>query len=322
LGAETIIGAIQLYQRLNPARLDRTAGAWLDDAVAHTLTQHRVANMLGVSYYRLYRALVTGHTMRSPFDEVHPEQVSLGDLREDFANLVAGLPEDVAYAPEGRDNGKWVHVDPDVIETPREAVEREDEAERQARFYLNLLGIDNLVKNLGALDPDKLTGRELDDARNKVADTTARRSAATVERIAMNGGRTTVHTAIKHDKRAVGYMRVSTTGTPCGFCAMLISRPLEMAYSSERTGSGMTEKAKSVRDGRAVEGAEYHTNCHCIVIAVYSQEEYETSPQFEQNRKLDDMWQNADFDQKDDETFLQAWNRHFRNEQAKAKASR
>lgn len=44
-----------------------------------------------------------------------------------------------------------------------------------------------------------------------------------VSRIALNGGRETILEAVRHDRRAVGWARV-TTGTPCAFCAMLASR--------------------------------------------------------------------------------------------------
>ncbi|MGE0133753.1 MAG: hypothetical protein AB7L91_06330 [Dehalococcoidia bacterium] len=42
-------------------------------------------------------------------------------------------------------------------------------------------------------------------------------------RIALNGGRATVLTAVERDPRAIGWARV-TDGSPCAFCAMLAGR--------------------------------------------------------------------------------------------------
>jgi hypothetical protein len=70
-------------------------------------------------------------------------------------------------------------------------------------------------------------------------------------RIVENGGRDLLGNAIRRDKRAVGYQRV-TAGKPCAFCAMVASRG--PVFKSDRRSSA---------------GFQAHDHCGCHAEPVY-----------------------------------------------------
>lgn len=80
------------------------------------------------------------------------------------------------------------------------------------------------------------------------------RSAAAGMRHVLNGGRDTIHDSVIADRQALGWAR-TTSGRPCGFCAMLASRG--PVYLSEASAS------------RQADGRRYHDHCHCGVEPVY-----------------------------------------------------
>jgi hypothetical protein len=69
-----------------------------------------------------------------------------------------------------------------------------------------------------------------------------------------NAGRFTIHGSILRDSAAVGWARVSD-GSPCAFCAMLVSRG--PVYKSQAS-AGFGESGK------------YHDGCGCFVVPLYS----------------------------------------------------
>ena len=77
------------------------------------------------------------------------------------------------------------------------------------------------------------------------------------------------------DSGCIGWARVSGTGRPCHFCAMLLSR--KAVYKSRRSAHGAR-----------LEG--YHPHCRCYVRPVFSREELETSSLFALNRKFHAEW--------------------------------
>ncbi len=76
------------------------------------------------------------------------------------------------------------------------------------------------------------------------------RSAAAGSRLATNAGRHHVETLVKADEQATGWQRVTTSKSPCGFCAMLASRG-------------------AVYKGKYMPRTEYHDGCACIAIPLF-----------------------------------------------------
>ena len=85
-----------------------------------------------------------------------------------------------------------------------------------------------------------------------------------VRRQAMMGGRLTVARTAGHDRRAVGWRRV-TDGNPCAFCAMLASR------------------GPVYKDAASADGIQYHAHCGCTAEPAYSNE---WTPTAEEERYL------------------------------------
>ena len=74
----------------------------------------------------------------------------------------------------------------------------------------------------------------------------------------------------------VGWARVSLSGDPCYFCAMLISRGA--VYKTNASGTFDSS------------GDIYHTNCRCVAVPIYSTSQFETDPRYQQSRDLAAMW--------------------------------
>lgn len=95
--------------------------------------------------------------------------------------------------------------------------------------YTTTLGPDlvpeALAKSLGATGPGRFkqviaSGQTVQEAKQAALD--AQHGVA--DRYLHNGSRGAVTANVKKDKRAVGWQRLSSTGHPCAFCALLISR--------------------------------------------------------------------------------------------------
>lgn len=305
MGAATIAEALLIWQRLSAKDPQGTAQAWLDDAVEMVMSRRGQSRELALAYYRLTRALITGSTIPDPRD-VEPRYVTVGHLRTTFAELAeSALPDD-----DGRD-GLHVPVEPSdaavkpLDDAPGETVERDDTdadlldmseeelieairddirqtenerdaddeaAEEELRIVLEQLGSKGLAKRIEGLDDE-------DDARRREAKSkSGYRQAAAAERVAINGGRGELSRLSQSDPRVIGYVRYSTTGSPCGWCAMLISRGLSL-YSSEMT--ALT---------RARDGELFHDNCQCAALPVYSTEQYRADTNYDINRLYGEWW--------------------------------
>ncbi|MYW96009.1 hypothetical protein G3I59_36750 [Amycolatopsis rubida] len=84
--------------------------------------------------------------------------------------------------------------------------------------------------------------------------------AAASSRHVLEAGRATVRTAVRDDRAARGWMRV-TDENPCAFCAMLASRGAigkAVLYRSERSATTA-----------AATGEEYHDGCNCQAEPVF-----------------------------------------------------
>ena len=70
--------------------------------------------------------------------------------------------------------------------------------------------------------------------------------------LALEGARTLVTDAVREDPEALAWMRETTSGHPCAFCAMLASRGA--VYKNEKTA-----------------GFEAHDHCACVAVPVWTQ---------------------------------------------------
>lgn len=331
LGAGSIQQALATWH----ADVAVTAGAggqvrWMRKAARQVMTSRKQAALLAIAYYRLVRALRTGET-------VGPEAgtTTLGELRDDFNRLTLGIPRSVreragltaAVVGGGtpsagpglsdRDRARWTdrQADPEtrgdgdripVVRLPRwesSDARLERAAEAEIREALANLGTGTIIRKLRDIDPEA-PASQVDKERKEIHRLAGIRQAASSERVAMSGARSKVWDLASQDKRVLGYIRVSLTGTPCHFCAMLISRG--PVYSS-------AEKA------RFDEGDLYHDNCKCSVEPVFSAEQYQ-SDLYALNREYSDLWPKVTKGLRGDAA-RQAWRRYFYTTQKAAQAA-
>lgn len=319
VGIATIVDAIRLWRRMPPTKAAELADEWLEDAVRLVMTRRRLSRDLAMSYFRLARALRTGTTIPDPYNPI-PTTVTLAELREEFALLTeqarnpsGEAPEPVtpALPTEGTPDTPAVAQEPsegDDIVIPIERIKGSDEeleederldaeAEQEARVVLKALGPRNLQKRVEEIDPER-PAREVDELRDEAHNKAGSRQAAAADRIVKNGGRGKLWSLADRDPRVLGYVRVSQTGTPCGWCAMLISRGV-IFYESERSAT------------YGEDGDLYHDNCNCIAFPVYSKTEYNTDDIYALNREYDDLWPKVTKGLSG-KAAVSAWRRYFR----------
>ncbi|WP_432006312.1 hypothetical protein [Streptomyces parvus] len=345
IGAGTIADALTMWGDVPATARASTSAAWLRRAITMVMTRRRVSRDLARAYYRLARALRTGTTVADPY---HPEPtyITLDVLRREFAELAGGPAE---RSPEGRSepSGTSTPETPssaassesveagegdspsadqesedeldrvlvEEIDGLREAEEEiEREAEQELRIALEALGPNNLQKKVDAIDGGR-TADEVDGLRDEAHRQAGSRQAAAAERIAMNGGRSTVWNHASRDRRAIGYIRLSRSGTPCGWCAMLISRGFVRsdAYRSQRAAGPTLPQLES---GEYADGDKYHDNCHCYAEPVFSNEQYD-SPAYELNRRYAELWPKVTRGLSG-KAAVSAWRRFIRQEQKTA----
>lgn len=331
IGAGAIRDALAAWHSEVPvAGAPGAQARWLGRAARRVMQQRRQAALLAIAYYRLVRALRTGET-------VGPDKgaTTLGQLRADFNKLTLGIPPAVrkragltaAVAGGGTqsateslseaDRKRYTQPqkdpetrgDADVIKVDRLPgwktgdARLERGAEAEIREALANLGAGTLRRKTQDIKDDT-PAKEADRARKEAHRLAGIRQAASSERVAMNGARSKVWDLADRDKRVLGYIRVSLTGTPCDFCAMLISRG--PVYSS-------AEKA------RFDEGDLYHDNCKCSVEPVFSQGQYE-SDLYALNREYSELWPKVTKGLHG-EAARQAWRRYFYTTRKAAQAA-
>ena len=96
----------------------------------------------------------------------------------------------------------------------------------------------------------------------------------------MNGQRNTIHNTVNRERQLVGYRRVSRTGTPCYWCAMLIGRGA--VYKSEASAT----RSSGLRGVRVGEG--YHDHDKCAAEPLFRNDIGNYDDTLEQ--KFSDLW--------------------------------
>ncbi|MEU6959599.1 hypothetical protein [Streptomyces chrestomyceticus] len=306
IGVQTTAEALSLWNEVPTTQRLATASGWLRKAITLVMSRRRMSRDLARAYYRLARALQTGTTVADPY---HPEptHVTLGDLRREFATLVGtGQPaasktadeaatgesgeassatndqhdsdeKSAQAAPDLADelDDDWERILVEELDGLREEEERiEREAEQELRTALDALGPQNLDKRLAEVD-DQQPARDADRQREEAHRQAGARQAAASSRVAMNGGRSTAWSHMRRDKRSLGYVRLSRTGTPCGWCAMLISR-------------GPVYKTRA--SASFADGDRYHDNCHCYAMPIFNWQQYQGSELTALSRQYEALW--------------------------------
>jgi len=287
IGVGTIEEAMALWTDVNPAKVAPTQERWLERAVTLVMSRRQWSRDLAFAYYRLVRALRTGATIKDPY---HPNesQPTLTSLRENFATAVdevarvsgptdrsqpvTAVASDRPQPVRSDDENDRLLVE-ELKQLREEEARLEKAAEEEARVDLAALGPANLDSKLKDLNPDA-SAKEMDAAREAAHQEAGVRQAAAAERIVMDGGRGALWSYSQQDGRVIGYARVSMTGTPCGFCAMLISRGAVYPSKASATSS---------------DGDLYHDNCHCFAEPLFTTQQY-ASEKFALNRKYQAEW--------------------------------
>jgi hypothetical protein len=311
LGVDTVEEAIELWQEVPPTEAAATSARWLSRAIQLIMTRRARSRDLGLAYYRLVRALRTGRTIADP-RKPEPEYVSLEMLRREFELMVDEVaPESPQEAPQPAQDGPAEDestdappADPQPSEPPEltseslddddeilleeiaeleaEADRLEQEAEQEAAVLMDELGTENLIKKLQVIDTSA-PADEVDVKRDEAHRKAGSRQAAVAERITKNAARGLVYSLGEYDGAVIGWARFSTTGTPCGWCAMLLSRGA--VYKSARNAQ---------HQGKNQDEDKYHDNCNCIAVPLFFEGQYDGSDIFGLNKEYDRLWQNGD----------------------------
>ena len=217
---------------------------------------------LAMAYFRLRMALEFGYTVPSVFvaPENQPKWYQLGDLVAEFESA-ARVPAGVAVVGA-------------------------------KRIGVTLLKAGTVsLRDKRARDVDLITSRFEDAlAAVEAGDEDKVRSlfAGTMEHLAAAGYRQLIADVGPRSGKYVGYVRVSRTGKPCAWCAMLISRG--PVYHSEA--SATTRRSRGIgKKGETLSEADNgHPHCQCYVVPVKSRSEWLTGDLFSQGRQFQSEW--------------------------------
>lgn len=312
LGAKTVEDSLALWGDVPPTPKlagGRVASRWLATMVRYVMRRRLRSRDLALAYYRYQRALATGKTIALPGRD-NPQFTTLPELKREFEALLGGgagteeeaSPEPVSSSssddtPEESEAGDG-QIEVEEIAGLTEDLDRlESEAEKQIENNLDNLGPKNQDRKINAINSEDAA--TVDAERTKANAEAGNRQAATAARGAMNGARGPLYLTASKDAAVIGWVRVSKTGTPCGFCAMLISR--EVVYRSESS-AGFSE-----------EGDLYHDNCQCVAIPVFSMTQYRSNDLFALNRKYAELWPIVTKGLSGDAA-MRAWRRFIRQE--------
>lgn len=265
---------------VQPRRLNETTLRWLGESLDTITTSRTQSRELAAAYLRLHRALNTDTTLPPYQPEPAVEVITLGQLRQDFADLA-----EIDLDPAG-DDGLEVTVEDDFT-WPDEDPEGFDAT---ARTALVVTGPVHARQRLAEAERATTAGRLDDadfldelDALMRDAGATA---AAAADREALRGGRDLLHRASAADPRTVGWARV-TDADPCAWCAMLASRGAVYRSRAAAEVKGRTGRNTPPVDPEDLE--RYHNQCHCQVVPIYSR----TGWLPEQGRAFRELWDEA-----------------------------
>ena len=323
LGAEALGEVWDEWQAVIPTstRLEASAAKFWIEAMAKVRFRRHQVQAIVVPFLRLYRALVTGYTFQPVFDP-EPAQIRLSKLRDDFTQAVARYaPEALQssdihdHTPEDGVNDETTITNPDdspykpysktsytdddevgrdVIDKLQEILDAEEaRADAEAAAILKNLGELRLREKLARLEEEELSAQAADQRQEAEHTKVGRGVAAHAERIAQNGGRHALTVIGRADPRCIGFVRVhfpEKDPQPCGFCALLISRGIAFRPYNSEASAETTKLWSKARAKWGEEMEQYHPECHCHALPVYSQEEFDENPTFDINRAMKNLY--------------------------------
>lgn len=325
LGIGAIQDAFGAWDDMMPkGAVPKSYQAWLNTVKGLIELRRAWMKSLAVEYYRLVRALRTGRTVHIPG---YSDNVSVDELRDNFEETVTAIAngrrpgmltpgeasDPIATEPEPSVPDSFWNIDPvptDELDLDIDDLlsEIDEKANTQMEEILTTLGPEAYAKALRKAEDEDDDEADEDAWRNSRA-----RQAAEAERITLLAARGMTYNIAQADRLAMGWVRYSKTGDPCGYCALLISRG--PVYKSHDSAMKLSETSPSVLNDDAAVGDKFHTNCHCTAVPVFSREQYKNSDLFDLNRSLRKLW---------DEQFKgkyghwrerqRAWMRYFRKE--------
>lgn len=308
LGNAMGVDALDLWNEVPATEQAARSSWWLAELLRMLFGFRDEANDLAIAYYRLVRALRTGFTVALP-GEVGP--VSLEQLRQDFEEIVDHIDLETGGDP-APSIGEVFDEDAEIVVEDLGDIndliqQGYDSALEEAGTVLDALGIENFLDKLKDVDTD---AEDRDQQVTDAFQAAGNRQAAAAMRITMNAARGLTYDLGGTDLRLLGWVRYSTTGTPCGWCAMLISRGF-----TQRSGLYTTRRAAQ-HQGANQEEDKYHDNCHCVSVPVFGRDQLE-SDLFALNREYAAMWPivTKGLGGKD---ALAAWRKHFRAQESPA----
>lgn len=132
-----------------------------------------------------------------------------------------------------------------------------------------------------------------------------RSTISRIQRSIDNGQRHTMQGMAQADPGSGAWIRVSSTGSPCAFCAMLISRG--PVYKSVQ---------KAVLNGNAYNMEAYHDQCKCRCIFVPYGIDWRRDPRFALNKFYRDLWYDGYRERRQSTSSMSAaWARQVRGAQ-------
>lgn len=265
---------------IQPRRLEETAPKWLGESLDTITVSRTRSRELAAAYLRLHRALNTEATLPPYGPEPVADVITLGELRQDFADRA-----EVDPTSEGDDELE-VLIEDDYI-WPDE--ERGD-LDAAARTSLVITGPVHARQRLAQAERATSAGRLddadfLDELDNLMRDAGAT-AAAAADREVLRGGRDLLHRASETDRRVVGWARM-TDADPCAWCAMLASRG-----AVYRSRDAAQLKGRAGRDAPPVDPEDlekYHNLCHCQIVPIYSRTDWLP----EQGKAFRELWDEA-----------------------------
>lgn len=288
-----------------PAKTAVSGGRWLARVLTMIAFRRKAAQRLAITYYRYVRALQTGFTYPDPQAPKIDETETLKDLRDEFFSQVEEMTPEVLTDDRELVTGEGeVFTDPPPrdddeieVEAPKEDLGKllddlDREQEDKATDELFNSGPVVLEKKIREIDDSK-PAKEVDQERDKAHSDAGARAGSAAEHVVLNGAREAITEIAKQDERVLGYVRLSGTGHPCGWCAMLISRGV--VYRTKESAGDNT----------------WHPNCHCYAEPVFTMEQYTEDDRFDLNRELSKLWPKVTAGYRGDKA-ISVWRKYIR----------
>ncbi|WP_326742577.1 VG15 protein [Streptomyces sp. NBC_01768] len=259
IGARLAARVLSSWRRtIRPTDLDASSAEWLDDVMPAVREERGRSRRLSGAYVRIIRALSIGSTL-PPLDADGDglSSTTLGDLADDFADELGERRErfsnsSVRVAIDGDD--EWPGED-------------SESADRRATVSLMVNGPVRVRRNADALR-GRLDDVDVLDELSRITTDAGESAAGAGDREALMGGRDLIHGLAETDSRIIGWARVPDDD-PCWMCSMLASRGA--VYRTRGTAS---TRGTGRRRMDADDPEQYHTNCQCVPIPIYSRTDW------------------------------------------------